>query len=260
MNEADDINETNGSDDMGGSNGPNDSKGPKGLNGSNDQGKMNEGNRQRKGEEREGELSDEEIDKALSDFESEFASFSAHDGSSGQDLGDDWGQDLGDGLDQDLDQLEDFDEQLQGILGNKAKVALLITQLRSARFLAALCKLSQISALCLDSPQGACAILTDLDGDRPEQAAKQLTSMVNGFGLVLAVNRADKVDMHLWTGGQEGDSFAPPLVLSSTALFVEDLLTGSLSLKDLQEQGADLIDSGKMSQVEAYEVIGEFLK
>lgn len=246
MNEADDINEANGPDD------------PK------DQGKMNEGNRQGKGEEREDELSDEEIDKALSDFESEFASFPAQDDDFNQDSGDDRGQDLDqdldDGLDQDLDQLEDFDEQLQGILGDKAKVALLITQLRSARFLTALCKLSRISALCLDSPQGACAILTDLDGDQPEQAARQLTSMVNGFGLVLAVNRADKVDMHLWTGGQEGDSLAPPLVLSSTALFVEDLLTGSLSLKDLQEQGADLIDSGKMSQMEAYEVIGEFLK
>lgn len=173
------------------------------------------------------DLSEEEIDAALEDMETD---------------------------------LDDFDSQLQGILGNKAKMAVIITQLRSARFLAALCSLTDISAVCLDSDRGACAILRNRDGDGPEHAAKDLTSSVRGLGVILAVNRADKVETHLWIGGQEGTAYAPPVILSSAPLFVEDLLTGSLSIKDLQDQGTPLEDSDSISQVQAYEIIGENLK
>ena len=144
--------------------------------------------------------------------------------------------------------------------GNKAKCAIIITQLRSARFLAALCSLTDISAQCIDSQNGACAVLRELDGSGPEDAVRGLTEAVNGLAAVLAVNRADKVDMHLWVGGKEGTSYAPPIILSSAPLFVEDMLTGSLTVQEVISEGTHVEDSGSISKVEAYGIIGENLK
>ena len=74
-----------------------------------------------------------------------------------------------------------FDDELQGLLGNRAKVAVIITRLASARLFAAFCQLSDISAQCLASPQGAVAVLRNLDGDGPEAAIKDLTTVVSGM-------------------------------------------------------------------------------
>ncbi len=87
-----------------------------------------------------------------------------------------------------------FDDELQGLLGNRAKVAVIITRLASARLFAAFCQLSDISAQCLASPQGAVAVLRNLDGDGPEAAIKDLTTVVSGMPAVLAINRADKLE------------------------------------------------------------------
>ena len=47
-----------------------------------------------------------------------------------------------------------FDNELAGLLGNKAKVALIVTRLASAELLAAFCQLSDISAACIGANQG----------------------------------------------------------------------------------------------------------
>ena len=65
-----------------------------------------------------------------------------------------------------------FDDELQGLLGNRAKVAVIITRLASARLFAAFCQLSDISAQCLASPQGAVAVLRNLDGDARKRPSK----------------------------------------------------------------------------------------
>ena len=80
-----------------------------------------------------------------------------------------------------------FDDELQGLLGNRAKVAVIITRLASARLFAAFCQLSDISAQCLASPQGAVAVLRNLDGDGPEAAIKDLTTVVSGMPAVLSL-------------------------------------------------------------------------
>ena len=58
-----------------------------------------------------------------------------------------------------------FDNELAGLLGNKAKVALIVTRLASAELLAAFCQLSDISAACIGANQGAVAVLKNLDGE-----------------------------------------------------------------------------------------------
>ena len=148
-----------------------------------------------------------------------------------------------------------FDDELEGLLGNKAKVAAIVTRLASARLLAAFCILTDIKAGCIDDEMGAVAILHDLDGDAPEQAAKGLTVTVKGLSVVLAVNRADKLEATVYKQGAATDSLAPPVLFASTAGFVEDVLLGITSLADLASSGTGIVDSTSMDADQAMQVI-----
>ena len=97
-----------------------------------------------------------------------------------------------------------FEDELQGLLGNRAKTAVIITRLTSPQLLAAFCQISDISAQCVGSEQGAVAILRNLDGDGPEAAARDITTVVAGMPVILAVNRADKLEAILYVEGESG--------------------------------------------------------
>uniref|UniRef100_UPI0037DCDBFA hypothetical protein n=1 Tax=uncultured Bifidobacterium sp. TaxID=165187 RepID=UPI0037DCDBFA len=148
-----------------------------------------------------------------------------------------------------------FDEELEGLIGNRAKASAIITRLASAELLAAFCRMSDIDADCIDGDQGAVAVLRDLDGDAPEVAAADLTDVVSGMAVVLAVNRADKLDATLYLQGEPGQTFAPPVLFSSSASFVEDLMLGIATVDDLRGQGASIVPSDAMDQAEAMRVI-----
>lgn len=189
-------------------------------------------------------FNDADLDAAMADFEREFdqSQASQNQDSQGPDSG--FGQDdtlfAGDNTGESTDQPEtqqsieaSFDDELQGLLGNKAKAAAIITRLTSAELLAAFCQLSDISAVCIDDPQGAVAVLRNLDGDSPEAAAKDLTTVVSGMPAILTVNRADKLEATLFLQGQAGEQFAPPILFASAAPFVEDLMLGITPLEDI---------------------------
>ena len=175
----------------------------------------------------ESHFSDEELEAALAGFEKEFADDSvsgdasdtsdadktadaasaksdsdANDDTadkasadSGQPMTDDVTGSVADAVNEAMADVVDpslgFDNELAGLLGNKAKVALIVTRLASAELLAAFCQLSDISAACIGANQGAVAVLKNLNGDGPEAAAKDLTTVVSGMAVILAVNRAD---------------------------------------------------------------------
>ena len=171
-------------------------------------------------------FSDEELEAALDGFEKEFRDSNAAAGEPANDaaadsLADDAGA-ADSGQAQEADTAAAFDDELQGLLGNKAKAAVLITRIASARLLAAFCQLSDVSADCIGSEEGAVAILRNLDGDGPEVAARDLTIVVSGMSLVLAVNRADKLEATVYLQGKPGQTIAPPLLFTSTAPFVEE--------------------------------------
>ncbi|EFA23744.1 hypothetical protein [Bifidobacterium gallicum] len=150
---------------------------------------------------------------------------------------------------------EHFEDELEGLLGNKAKRAVIVTRLTSASLLAAFCQLSDISADCFDSAQGAVAVLRNLDGDGPEAAAKDLTTVVSGLAVVLAVNRADKLEATLYFEGEAGEHYAPPLLFTTTAPFVEDLMLGISSLNDLKESDMHAFASGELTHEQALSII-----
>ena len=195
-------------------------------------------------------FSDEELEAALDGFEKEFRDSNAAAGEPANDAAADSPADDAGAADsgqaQEADTAAAFDDELQGLLGNKAKAAVLITRVASARLLAAFCQLSDVSADCIGSEEGAVAILRNLDGDGPEVAARDLTIVVSGMSLVLAVNRADKLEATVYLQGKPGQTIAPPLLFTSTAPFVEDLLLGITDEDGLigtgmkVEQSADL--------------------
>mgnify|MGYP000363537378 FL=1 len=161
---------------------------------------------------------------------------------------------------QEADTAAAFDDELQGLLGNKAKAAVLITRVASARLLAAFCQLSDVSADCIGSEEGAVAILRNLDGDGPEVAARDLTIVVSGMSLVLAVNRADKLEATVYLQGKPGQTIAPPLLFTSTAPFVEDLLLGITDEDGLIGTGMKVEQSADLDHDQAMAVIAEHTK
>lgn len=164
------------------------------------------------------------------------------------------------GFEDELNGVDSFDAELQGLLGNKAKAAVLITQLSAADLLAAFCQLSDISAQCVAAKTGAVAVLRNVDGDGPEAAARDLTTVISGLSVVLAVNRADKLEATLWVNGKPGTQFAPPVLFMSTPEFVEDLLIGTIDIDGLQRQDLTIVDSGTMERAEALNVIAQHTK
>lgn len=220
-------------------------------------------------------LSDQDIAKALADFEEEFKDFDTSgadtannaDGATSADDADDAQNgahgDAHSTDDDDLDtlkQLDPFESELEGLLGNKAKAAVLITPLQQPELLSAFCVLSDISASCIGTQQGAVALLKNLDGASPEAAAKDLTTVIAGLSVVLAINRADKLEAKLWIDGKPGSDFAPPLLFMQVADFVEDFMIGSTDLNGLRVNGLTILDSGSMSRGEALKVIASHTK
>ena len=209
-------------------------------------------------------FSDEELEAALDGFEKEFRDSNAAAGEPANDaaadsLADDAGAaDFGQA--QEADTAAAFDDELQGLLGNKAKAAVLITRVASARLLAAFCQLSDVSADCIGSEEGAVAILRNLDGDGPEVAARDLTIVVSGMSLVLAVNRADKLEATVYLQGKPGQTIAPPLLFTSTAPFVEDLLLGITDEDGLIGTGMKVEQSADLDHDQAMAVIAEYTK
>ncbi|MDF7664653.1 hypothetical protein [Bifidobacterium sp. ESL0745] len=151
----------------------------------------------------------------------------------------------------------DFDEELEGLIGNRAKVAVLITRLISADLLAAFCQIADISADCVADENGAVAVLHNLDGDAPEGAAKDLTSVVNGMPAVLSVNRADKLVSTLYMAGEPGQQFAPPVLFTTTPKCVEDLMLGITDVAGLKEQGEHVVPTADFDRKKALQVIAE---
>lgn len=183
-------------------------------------------------------LSDSDIAKALEGFESEFD----------------------DGFAEELKDIDPFESELEGILGNKAKAAVLITPLQQPELLSAFCVLADVSALCVGSAQGAVGILKNLEESSPENAAKDLTTVISGLSVVLAINRADKLEAKLWIDGEAGADFAPPLLFMNVAEFVEDFMIGSTDVEGLRTNGLTIVDTSQMSRGEALKVIASHTK
>lgn len=205
-------------------------------------------------------FSDEELEAAVAGFEKEFADeptqADAADTLDAADLPEAPDVEIPDDASA-IDPSVGFEEALAGLLGDKAKMAALVTRVASAELLAAFCQLADISADCVGSNQGAVAVLRNLDGDSPEAAAKDITTVVSGMSVVLGVNRADKLHITVYAGGEAGSELAPPVLFNSTPRFVEDLMLGITTVARLKTSGFEVIDSGQYDHASAMRVISK---
>lgn len=206
-------------------------------------------------------FSDEELEAALAGFEQEFqdADNETTADNSGNSSHDDTSADTA-LADKQTDISSQFEDELAGLLGNKAKAAVIITRIASAQLLAAFCQLSDISADCIGSPEGAIAVLSHLDGDSPEAAARDITTVVSGMSVILAVNRADKLEATLYLQGKPTQTFAPPILFSATPSFVEDLMLGISDLNALHQQGIESMSSSELSHDDAMHILADHTK
>lgn len=209
-------------------------------------------------------FSEEELEAAMAGFEQEFkdAEATKHERADNpsSEASDNAESSESSGIDDMLNAAEDslkFEDELQGLLGNRAKVAVIITRLTSPRLLSAFCELSDISAQCIGSAQGAVAVLRNLDGDGPEAAVKDMTIVVAGMPAILAVNRADKLEATMYVEGKAGKTFAPPVLFTSTAPFVEDLMLGITDMNALEQADMTIFDSADLDRDAAMSIIAE---
>ncbi len=78
--------------------------------------------------------------------------------------------------------------------------------------------------------------------------------------VILAVNRADKLEVSMIMQGQVGQTFAPPVLFSSTPRFVEDLMLGIVSLNQLKTQGFEVVESADLDHDQAMQILADHTK
>lgn len=161
-----------------------------------------------------------------------------------------------DDFDNDLADVSDMESALQQLLGEKASSAMLLTQVRDADVLAAFSVICGIDAYCIADKSGAIAVLKDLDGRHPEDAAQALTKLVNGMSVLLVVNRAGRIEAHQWVNATQGESFPPPIVFMNAPAFVEDVMVGQARAADVVSSGDfSVIDTQGLGKAKAFQIL-----
>ena len=74
---------------------------------------------------------------------------------------------------------------------------------------------------------------------------------------VLVINRADKLEATMYLQGKVGQTFAPPVLLTSTAPFVEDLLLGITDVQGVRDSGVETVDSASLTRDDAMKILAE---
>lgn len=112
-------------------------------------------------------------------------------------------------------------------------LAVVLTQVASARALAAASALSGLAIDAVDSPVGALAVCRDLAGDGPAAAAGALSRAVKGVPVILLTRRGGQIAAHRWVDGVAGDDLPAGLVLDGAPEVLEDLMLGTTTVADL---------------------------
>lgn len=190
-------------------------------------------------------FTDKELEDALLGFEKEFSE-----------------EQNRDSIDDAVKKIEqaDFEEDLQGLLGKKAKCALLLTAIEPGELLASFCKMAGVNADCFNDENGGVAVLRDLDEDNPEKSVKKFTDYFRGMPAVLMVNRANKIDAKVYEYNRGVLDVVPPMILAMAARCVEDLMICYSSVKDLKESGIEVTSTDDLSDDQAKEIFYKYGK
>lgn len=151
-----------------------------------------------------------------------------------------------------------FEDTLEGLTGQKARSAVISTYVNKADLLAAFCKISKISAICVPSETGSIAILRNLNNDEPECAVVRLSELLGPVAMILLVNRANKLDASVYEAGKTKEMFLPaPLALTILPDEVADVVLGVSAMKDFQLTD-EIFDSEKLTFNNAMSICNKY--
>lgn len=209
-------------------------------------------------------FTDAELDNALAGFEKEFQENENQNNSNNEDLLDDSNSSNqeNNSIEEAMRGIEEanFEEDLQGLLGNKAKVAMMVTYVEPAKLLAAFCKMADVSATCFDEDKGSIAILKNLDGNGPEENVQEFVDFFRGMDVMLITNRADKLSANIYQYNKKPQEIVAPLALSLWSRTVEDLAICMETVDSIKKQGIEVHDSDDLSNMQAMKIFNKYGK
>lgn len=209
-------------------------------------------------------FTDAELDNALAGFEKEFQEKENLSNSNNEDLLEDSNSNNqeNNSIEEAMRGIEEsnFEEDLQGLLGNKAKVAMIIAYVEPAKLLAAFCKMANVSARCFSEEQGSVAVLKNLEGNGPEEDVKKFVEFFFGMDVMLITNRADKITAKIYQAVKEPQEIVAPMALAVWSRDVEDLAICMENADSLEKRGLEMFNSDDLSDLEAYKIFQKYGK
>ncbi|EIK83378.1 hypothetical protein HXT54_04790 [Gardnerella sp. KA00603] len=209
-------------------------------------------------------FTDAELDNALAGFEKEFQEKENLSNTNNEDLLEDSNSNNqeNNSIEEAMRGIEEanFEEDLQGLLGNKAKVAMIIAYVEPAKLLAAFCKMANVSARCFSEEQGSVAVLKNLEGNGPEEDVKKFVEFFFGMDVMLITNRADKITAKIYQAVKEPQEIVAPMALAVWSRDVEDLAICMENADSLEKRGLEMFNSDDLSDLEAYKIFQKYGK
>ena len=209
-------------------------------------------------------FTDAELDNALAGFEKEFQEKENLSNSNNEELLEDSNSNNqeNNSIEEAMRGIEEanFEEDLQGLLGNKAKVAMIIAYVEPAKLLAAFCKMAKVSARCFSEEQGSVAVLKNLEGNGPEEDVKKFVEFFFGMDVMLITNRADKITAKIYQAVKEPQEIVAPMALAVWSRDVEDLAICMENADSLEKRGLEMFNSDDLSDLEAYKIFQKYGK
>lgn len=209
-------------------------------------------------------FTDAELDNALAGFEKEFQEKENLSNTNNEELLEDSNSNNqeNNSIEEAMRGIEEanFEEDLQGLLGNKAKVAMIIAYVEPAKLLAAFCKMANVSARCFSEEQGSVAVLKNLEGNGPEEDVKKFVEFFFGMDVMLITNRADKITAKIYQAVKEPQEIVAPMALAVWSRDVEDLAICMENADSLEKRGLEMFNSDDLSDLEAYKIFQKYGK
>ncbi|SEJ46457.1 hypothetical protein [Demequina mangrovi] len=136
--------------------------------------------------------------------------------------------------------------------GAGAAVAIVLTPIPRARFVAALCGLHKVAGTVLETSGGPIVVLDDAAVEAAEQAARTLSGFLKGAPFLLALARDGEVQVQEWRAGTIASRPAPGLALAESPGVVTTLLTGAQTIDQVAETHEDKVHDTRMNRFSAY--------
>ncbi|WP_062518417.1 hypothetical protein [Demequina gelatinilytica] len=146
-------------------------------------------------------------------------------------------------------------EQGQPVPDATGEVAVVMTPIPRAGFVAALCGLHKVRGQVLETSGGPIVVLDDASETAAVQSVRALSGFLKGAPFLLALARDGQVQMQEWRGGALTSRPAPGIALADSPGVVTTLLSGTQTIDQVAQTHQDKVRSTSMSRFAAYRAL-----